>query len=99
MNKKTNTVLFMIVATVVNLLLLILFFGLGFILLTLYMNANPESSLAPMLIGLVFLLSIALSFIVYSKLVKFVVAKFQLEDKMEPLFGARKRTGRPKNDE
>ena len=54
---------------------------------------------SPLLIGLVFLGSIVLSFLVYSKLVKFVVNKYKLEDKMDPLFGGKKRPPRrPEQD-
>jgi hypothetical protein len=86
----------MLVATLVNLLLLVVFFIIGFVLISLYLNANPESTLAPLLIGLVFLGSILLSFLVYSKLVKFVVNKFDLESKMDPLFGG-SRKKKPRN--
>lgn len=99
MSKKTNTVWFMLVATIVNLLLLVLFFVIGFKIISLYLNVNPESTIAPLLIGLVFLGSIVLSFLVYSKLVKFVVNKYKLEDKMDPLFGGKKRPPRrPEQD-
>ncbi len=99
MSKKTNTILFMLVGTIVNILLLGLFFVLGFILLSFYLNANPESTIAPLLIGVIFLGSIALSFLAYSKIVKFCVTKFDLESKMEPLFGGKRKPVKKRDEE
>lgn len=80
----------MLLATLVNLLLLIVFFIIGFVLINLFMNAYPDSQIAPLLIGLVFIVSIAGSFLVYSRMVKWANNKFNLEEKMDPLFSSKK---------
>ena len=77
MNKKTNSVIFMVVATLVKF---------------------PESGLLPILMLLVFILAIALSFLTYSKLVKWAVAKFSLEEKMDPIFSSRRNKNRSRMD-
>lgn len=99
MNKKANTIVFMIVATLVNLLLLAVFFIIGFLILNFVISKNPETTLAPLLIGVIFLGSIALSFLCYSKMVAFFVGKFNLEDKMDPLFGKNKKIKKQKEEE
>lgn len=86
MSKKTNSLLFMLIATVLNLLLLIVLFVLGFIILS-FLPIQDNQSLLMLGIAVVFILSIVLSFLLYSKIVKWAIAKFNLEDKMDPLFG------------
>ena len=98
MNKKTNSVIFMVVATLVNVLLLVLYFTLGIVLMALFAQLFPESGLLPILMLIVFILAIALSFLTYSKLVKWAVAKFSLEDKMDPIFSSRRNKNRSRMD-
>ena len=98
MSKKTNSVVFMLAATVVNLLLLIVFFILGFVIVGVLGSKFPElQSAAPFLILLVFGVAIFGSFFIYSRIVKWATAKFNLEDKLDPLFTP-KRNRRSKED-
>jgi len=90
MNKKTNSIVFMLLATLLNVVILCVFFIVGMVLVGLFANANPESGLLPILIIVVFLVSIVGSFFLYSKIVKFLNKKFALEDKMDPLFTSKK---------
>lgn len=86
MSKKTNSLLFILAATVLNLVLLILLFIIGFIILSLLpLQDNPNLLMGG--IAVVFVLAIVLSFLIYSKIVKWAIVKFNLEDKMDPLFG------------
>ncbi len=95
MSKKTNSIIFMAGATVLNMVLLFLFLLLGIIILGLL----PIESANVYSIGiiLVFLLSIVLSFLTYSKLVKWATARFGLEEKLDPIFTP-KRNRRNKMD-
>ncbi len=86
MSKKTNSLLFILAATVLNLVLLILLFIIGFIILSL-LPLQENQNLLMGGIAVVFILAIVLSFLIYSKIVKWAIAKFNLEDKMDPLFG------------
>lgn len=88
----------MVVATLVNVLLLVLYFALGIVLTALFAQFFPESGLLPILMLLVFILAIALSFLTYSKLVKWAVAKFSLEEKMDPIFSSRRNKNRSRMD-
>lgn len=89
MSKRTNTVLFMLAATVANILLMMIIFIICFILLTRF--ADPESSLVPLYLGLTFLVSIGGSFFLYSRIIKFLNTKFDLESKLGPLFPSKRR--------
>lgn len=88
----------MVVATLVNVLLLVLYFTLGIVLMALFAQLFPESGLLPILMLIVFILAIALSFLTYSKLVKWAVVKFSLEDKMDPIFSSRRNRNRSRMD-
>ncbi len=89
MSKRTNTILFMLAATVVNILLMMIIFIICFILLTRFVD--PESSLVPLYLGLTFLVSIGGSFFLYSRIIKALNAKFDLEGKLGPLFSTKRR--------
>ena len=81
----------MLVATLVNLVLLVLFFVLGFVILGLLLSHFPAiEGAAPMLMLAIFALSIIGSFLIYSRLVKWATEKFDLENKLDPLFTSKK---------
>lgn len=88
----------MLLATLLNLVLLIIFFILGFVILNLVISAMPEN-VAVVQIGvvLVFVFAIGLSFFVYSRIVSLLTKKFNLEEKLDPLF-VRKGSRRPKGE-
>ena len=98
MSKKTNSLIFMLLATLLNLVLLIVFFILGFVILNLVISAMPEN-VAVVQIGvvLVFVFAIGLSFFVYSRIVSLLTKKFNLEEKLDPLF-VRKGSRTPKGE-
>ena len=92
MNKKLNTVLFMLGATALNLiilaalaLLLVLLFGLA------YRNIEEVSTGLSWLAIIVILFgSIAGTFFLYSRIIKWIVRRWKLDSYIEPIF----RTGR-----
>ncbi|MCK9548548.1 MAG: leader peptide processing enzyme [Sphaerochaeta sp.] len=89
MSKRTNTLLFMLAATVANILLMMIIFIICFVLLTRFVD--PESSLVPLYLGLTFLVSIGGSFFLYSRIVKWLNVRFNLEEKLGPLFSKKRR--------
>lgn len=98
MNKKANSVIFMIVATVVNIVLMAVFFLVGLVVLNLLASAFPDTALIPALILIVFVAAIALSFLAYSKMVKWAMRRFDLEEKMDPIFSSKRNSGRNRLD-
>ena len=98
MSKKTNSVVFMLVATLVNLLLMVAFFIVGFVIVGLLVAYIPSLADATGVMAiLVFALAIFGSFFIYNKLVKWAMVRFNLEDKLDPLFSS-KRNKRSKFD-
>lgn len=100
-SKKKNSFLFMLIMTVVNLLLLIVCFVVFGVIITLLMANVPElqqsSGISMLLVLLWFGLSIASSFLIYNKIVKWAMVKYDLENKLDPLFAPKK--NRKKKDE
>lgn len=89
MSKKTNTILFMIFATILNLVLMLALFIICIVLMSKF--GNPESSAAPLWVMLCFIVSIGGSFALYTLIVKALNKKFHLDEKMEPLFRRRRK--------
>ncbi|HPO03332.1 leader peptide processing enzyme [Treponema zuelzerae] len=84
MNKKANTLLFILGGTVVNVILAILFIGLalyGVSLLVPYFG-NSVGTIVPF----AFVAGIVLAMFAYQRLTRWVIERFHLSDKMEPLF-------------
>jgi hypothetical protein len=63
MNKKANTAIFIVVATLLNILLMLALFVLSFALIARFVD--PESPLVPLWLGLAFIVSIGGSFLLY----------------------------------
>jgi len=89
MNKKLNTVIFLIVATLLNIIimlavLVLLLAGLGMII-----SSVPES-LRLILYSLVFFGALIGSYFIYHKLLKFIMDRYGLEQYLSPFF----KTGR-----
>ncbi len=93
MNKKLNTVYFLLAATVLNLLILILLaIILGVAVGSIYQKFNVDSEGLSMLAVIVILFgSIGGTFFLYSKIVKWAMKKWSLEQYIEPIFSRRRR--------
>jgi hypothetical protein len=93
MNKKLNTVYFLLGATVLNLLILVLLalvlgISLGFI----YQKLGVDSQGLSLLAVLIILFgSIAGTFFLYSRIIKWVVKKWNLDNYIEPIFRTKRR--------
>ncbi len=97
MNKKLNSVIYILVATVVNLLLLMTFMALAMGVFALLVHLVPsiaESSMAMVIMMLLIVASLFGSFFVYSRLARWVIIRFDLESKLDPLFGKGRRRAR-----
>ena len=83
-NKKGNTVLFILGATIVNMIIMIALFLLSFALMITFVD--PNSSLVPLYVGLIFIVSIGGSFFLYTMIMKKVMKKYDLEKYLSPIF-------------
>lgn len=90
MTKKQNTLLFVFIGTIVNILItLIVIAIILFVAITFFPTALQY------IIPFTFIFAVLIGMFIYKRLVFWVVEKFQLEDKIEPLFKKRKKY--PKN--
>ncbi len=91
MNKKVNTILFILGATILNLVFMLLLFFILFALLVRFVS--QDSSVFPLLLALLFILSIGGSFFLYTFAMKKLSARIRLEDYLSPLFGRKQGRG------
>ena len=88
MNKKTNTILFMLGATVLNIvLMLIIFLGLGALIGLLPIEVGPQATFLVFI--LLFVGSIALTYFIYHRIVKWISNKWDLDTYFDPIFRRR----------
>ncbi|MFW5994712.1 MAG: hypothetical protein ACOCRN_01280 [Spirochaetia bacterium] len=94
MNKKANTILFVLGATVANLVLMAIVFtlllvGASFALQSV-LTAESEG-IGTLVLGLVFVATILITYFVYHKSVKKLSEKYDFERYFEPIFGKKRR--------
>ncbi len=91
MNKKVNTILFILGATIVNILVMAILFILCLVLIARFVD--PESSMMPLWFGAMFLVSIGGSFFLYTVIMKRITARFDMEKYLDPIFSRKSRKG------
>lgn len=91
MNKKANTALFIVGATVVNILLMIVLIIIGFAIVGALLPPKSNPQLASILFLVVFLGAIAGSFFIYHKAIQFLSRRVDMEKYFHPIFRPRKR--------
>jgi hypothetical protein len=94
MNKRTNTVLFLIGGTLFNIIITILFSILFLIFYRIVLYPVLPESTTVWIMPVIFILSLAASFLVYRLIVKILTKKFKVEKYLDPIFGPRRPSGR-----
>jgi membrane protein YdbS with pleckstrin-like domain len=87
MNKKVNTLLFVLGATVFNILLTIVIFIVLFLLCVKFMPSDVASGALPF----VFIASLVASFFAYNAMLKFVTTKVDMDKYFDPIFKNRRK--------
>jgi hypothetical protein len=94
MSKKSNTLLFILAATVFNILITIIAFLALLFLFTFAVRPRlPEPAAnraAAWAIPVIFIGAIALSFVVYRIVLKVFMKRVNIEEHFDPIFGARR---------
>jgi hypothetical protein len=90
MNKKVNTVLFLLGATVFNLLIMFVIILLFLVLLSAIFRGSLNPNVLSVLMIVIFIGSIAASFFIYGRVVKWISRKVDMEKYFLPLFRRRK---------
>ncbi len=86
MNKKLNALLFMLVGTLVNIILMLGFFIFFLYLSSLVLTPDTPGSIKMTVFFIIMVASVGLAFVVYSRLIKFLNRKWNLEANMQGLF-------------
>lgn len=91
MNKKLNTFLFILAATVINLTLMILLLVLMLVLMGTLVPEDSSPALVQMLLLLSFLIAVGGAFGLYSLIIKLVTKRIDMEKYFHPIFKPRNR--------
>jgi ABC-type sugar transport system permease subunit len=89
MNKRLNSVIFILCGTIVNVLLSLVFMGALIILVLRFREFFGQA--ITVVVTISFFLGIMLAMFVYQKLAAWVITRFGLEDKLDPLFKHRQK--------
>jgi hypothetical protein len=90
MNKKLNTVLFLLGATVFNLLIMFILIVVFLVLISALFGDSLSPNLLSILMIVIFIGSIAASFFIYGRVVKWLSRKIEMEKYFLPLFRRKK---------
>ena len=88
MNKKANSIVFILCGTIVNVLLAILFI-LGLCVLSLWVLKQIGVAASMTVIVVAIICGLLLAMFVYTKISRWVITRFNLEDQLDPLFKPR----------
>lgn len=91
MNKKTNTVLFVLGATVANIIIMIVLFLALFILFGRFIAPNVADGAVPVFMLLIFVFSVGGTYFIYHKLIKLIQARVDMEKHFDPIFTRKKK--------
>jgi hypothetical protein len=89
MNKKANTVFFILGATVLNIVTMLIILFLGIFLIGRFLSESAQESVGQFLFILVFLVAIAGSFFSYNRLIKYISNKIDMDKYFHPIFKPR----------
>jgi len=93
MNKRLNTILFILGATVFNILITVMFFLLLLIVYAKFLLRILPEGAQTWAFPLIFIASLAIAFIIYRFAIKFLMKKIDMEKYFDPLFVSRQRRG------
>lgn len=87
MTNKKNTILFIIAGTIVNVIILLALLLIFIILDAKLFGNNDNGAMVFLIVGII--ASWMLGMLIYQKLATWVITKWHLENKLDPLFAAR----------
>jgi len=90
-SKKSNTLWFILGATVFNVLVTVVCFVILLVLFARLIMPSLSESAAGVGIPVIFIGSIVLSFVIYRFILKRVMKKIDMDKYFDPIFGGRKR--------
>ncbi|MBN1686809.1 MAG: leader peptide processing enzyme [Spirochaetales bacterium] len=101
MNKKVNTVLFIMAATVVNIVTMLIILFAGIYLAGALLSESARESAGQFVFIVIFLIAVLGSFFIYNRLVRAVSKRIDFEKHFHPIFkprgGPRRRDANPED--
>ena len=96
--KKRNTAIFMVIATLINIVLMTVFMLIGYILLVRFANPDkPEAGQIWLIV--IFIGSIILAWFVYSRMIKWYTKRVDVNEKFAPLITPKPRKRKMQGDD
>ncbi len=89
MNKKLNTAIFIIAGTIVDVILAFIFASALLLLLYACRGLIPQTAMS-LMVPVAVVAGIIIAMLIYQRLAAWVIEKFNLEDKLSPIFKTRK---------
>ena len=91
MNKKLNTLLFVLGATVVNIILMITLLLVAILILARLLPADVNPAMGQIAFLVVFVLAVIGSFFIYHRVMRIIAKRVDLDRYFDPIFKPRRR--------
>ncbi|MFP4329530.1 MAG: hypothetical protein ACLFP6_02315 [Spirochaetaceae bacterium] len=91
MNKRVNTILFVLGASVVNVILMLALFLALFVLFARFLAPSLSPGLNQLIMVVIFVLSIGATYFIYHRMVRWLSTKIDFGNYFDPIFGKRGR--------
>ncbi|HKK48005.1 MAG TPA: hypothetical protein VJ932_02855 [Alkalispirochaeta sp.] len=91
MNKRLNSVLFILAATVANIISMVVIFGILMVLFARFLAPHLAPGANQIILLVLFVGSVVITYVMYHRLMKWLAEKYPLQDYFGPLFGRSKR--------
>lgn len=87
MNRRLNSILFILAATIVNIIAMVLIFGVFMILFARFIAPHLAPSVNQIVLLVIFVGSVAITYVLYHRLMKWLSRRYPLEKYFGPVFG------------
>jgi hypothetical protein len=91
MNKRVNTVLFVIGASVVNVIIMLVLFLALFVIFARFVAPSLSPGANQLIMVLIFVISIGVTYFIYHRLVRWISIKVDMDKYFDPIFGRKKK--------
>jgi len=90
MSKRTNTLIFILLATLFNVLITVFSFIILLVIYSKFLFSLIPESMSPWIMPILFIASIVSSFLVYRLAMKIFMKKINVEKHFDPIFGRKR---------
>ncbi len=90
MNKKVNTLLFILGATVLNIVVMTVLFFIFLVLFARFVAPALPPGANQIILLVLFIAAVVVTYFLYHRFMRFLTTKYPLDEYMSPLFGKKK---------